>query len=203
MLTCSIFQCSGTAPCDWCIKHNLACRIDESTDSRRKIHIKRKIDSLEGDRDVLTRILDSLRNSGVTRMRSLLQLIRSNASVEELQLFVDDRLEGASTLDSAVEDDEVHISDQSIFKIPRRVLNAKRLADQPVFRVPAKPWTRVTDDDDFVSHLISLYFTWRHACFPCIDRELFIRDMKAAKLNSQFCSPFLVNAILADACVSC
>ncbi|PWY81630.1 C6 transcription factor [Aspergillus sclerotioniger CBS 115572] len=193
-------RCSGTAPCDWCASRDLPCSIDEATDSRRKINIKRKIDSLEGDRDVLTRILDSLRSSGLTRTRSLLQLIRSNASLEELQLFVDDQLQIANTLGSTVEDDEVQMSDESIFKIPRRVLNPKRLADQPVFRVPAKPWTRVTDDDDFVSHLISLYFTWRHACFPCIDRDLFIRDMKAAKLKSQFCSPFLVNAILADAC---
>ncbi|RAK99904.1 C6 transcription factor [Aspergillus ibericus CBS 121593] len=193
-------RCSGTAPCDWCTKHNLACRIDESTDSRRKINIKRRIESLEGDCDVLTRILESLRNSGVTRMRSLLQLIRSNASLEELRLFVDDRLANARTLDSALEDDEVPMPDDTVFKIPRRVMDIKRLADQPVFRVPAKPWTRVTDDDDFVSHLISLYFTWRHSCFPCIDRDLFIRDMRAAKLSSLFCSPFLVNAVLADAC---
>ncbi|PYI01575.1 C6 transcription factor [Aspergillus sclerotiicarbonarius CBS 121057] len=199
-LTLHILQCSGTAPCDWCTKHNLACRIDESTDSRRKIHIKRKIESLESDRDVLTRVLESLRNSGVTRMHSLLQLIRSNASLGELQLFVDDRLENARTADSALEDDEVQMPDDSVFKIPRRVMNVKRLADQPIFRVPAKPWTRVTDDDDFVSHLISLYFTWRHSCFPCMDRVPFIRDMKAAKLSSRFCSPFLVNAVLANSC---
>ncbi|GKZ70426.1 hypothetical protein AnigIFM50267_006071 [Aspergillus niger] len=191
-------RCSGTAPCDSCVKHDLECNIDEATDSRRKIHLKRKIDSLEGDRDLFVQVLEILRNGGVTRVHSLLQLIRSNASLEELQLFCEDKLNATSTLDSTV--DEVRLSDEFVVKIPRRVLNIKRLADQPVFRVPAIPWTRITDDDHFVSHLISIYFTWRYPCFPCLDQNLFIRDMKTAKLSSQFCSPFLVNAILADAC---
>lgn len=146
-------------------------------------------------------VLEILRNGGVTRVHSLLQLIRSNPSLEELQLFVEDKLKDISALDSTI--DEVRLSDEFVVKIPRRVLNIKRLADQPVFRVPAIPWTRITDDDHFVSHLVSLYFTWRYPCFPCLDQDMFIRDMKTAKLSSQFCSPFLVNAILADACVSC
>ncbi|CAK38170.1 uncharacterized protein An03g02000 [Aspergillus niger] len=191
-------RCSGTAPCNSCVKHDLECNIDEATDSRRKIHLKRKIDSLEGDRDLFVQVLEILRNGGVTRVHSLLQLIRSNASLEELQLFCEDKLNATSTLDSTV--DEVRLSDEFVVKIPRRVLNIKRLADQPVFRVPAIPWTRITDDDHLVSHLISIYFTWRYPCFPCLDQNLFIRDMKTAKLSSQFCSPFLVNAILADAC---
>ncbi|OJJ70415.1 hypothetical protein ASPBRDRAFT_619916 [Aspergillus brasiliensis CBS 101740] len=191
-------RCSGTAPCDLCVKHDLECNIDEATDSRRKIHLKRKINSLEGDRDLFVQVLETLRNGDITRVQSLLQLIRSNVSLEELQLFIEDKFEAASTLDSTV--DEAPLSNGFIVKIPRRVLNIKRLADQPVFRVPAIPWTRITDDDDFVSHLISLYFTWRYPCFPCLDQEVFIRDMKTARLNSRFCSPFLVNAILADAC---
>ncbi|GFN20833.1 hypothetical protein AtubIFM55763_002646 [Aspergillus tubingensis] len=191
-------RCSGTAPCDSCVKHDLECNIDEATDSRRKINLKRKIDSLEGDRDLFVQVLEILRNGGVTRVHSLLQLIRSNPSLEELQLFVEDKLKDISALDSTI--DEVRLSDEFVVKIPRRVLNIKRLADQPVFRVPAIPWTRITDDDHFVSHLVSLYFTWRYPCFPCLDQDMFIRDMKTAKLSSQFCSPFLVNAILADAC---
>lgn len=34
-----------------------------------------------------------------------------------------------------------------------------------------------------------------------IDRDLFIADMQGGDLNSRFCSPFLVNALLAVACV--
>ncbi|GKZ83102.1 hypothetical protein AnigIFM56816_008184 [Aspergillus niger] len=143
-------RCSGTAPCDSCVKHDLECNIDEATDSRRKIHLKRKIDSLEGDRDLFVQVLEILRNGGVTRVHSLLQLIRSNASLEELQLFCEDKLNATSTLDSTV--DEVRLPDEFVVKIPRRVLNIKRLADQPVFRaysdfaeaceVPNDPSTR-------------------------------------------------------------
>lgn len=83
----------------------------------------------------------------------------------------------------------------------RRILDAKRLSDIPRFQVPARPWTTVVSDNDFVSHLISLWFTWSHPFRNWIDKELFVRDMQAGSLSARFCSPFLVNIILADACV--
>jgi hypothetical protein len=83
----------------------------------------------------------------------------------------------------------------------RRILDAQRASVEPLFRLPAAPWTTVTDDDEHVSHLISLWFTWVHPFYYWIDRELFLRDMQSGSLDSKFCSPFLVNAILADACV--
>jgi hypothetical protein len=83
----------------------------------------------------------------------------------------------------------------------RRVLDARRLSDDPLWEVPANPWTDVTDDDAFVSHLVSLWFTWYHPSFSYLDRDLFIKDMQSGDVeNSLYCSPFLVNAILADAC---
>jgi hypothetical protein len=90
----------------------------------------------------------------------------------------------------------------------KRVIRAKpepkqlQLSDIALFRVPAHPWTSVTEDDDFVSHLISLWFTWAHPFLNWIDRDLFIREMQTGSIDSDFCSPFLVNIILADACVS-
>ena len=84
----------------------------------------------------------------------------------------------------------------------RSVMDIKRLTDTPVFRVPAKPWTSVTDDDEFVSHLISLWFTWSQPFYNWVDREVFLANMKSGNIDSQFCSPFLVNCILCEACVS-
>lgn len=75
-------------------------------------------------------------------------------------------------------------------------------SDIPTWKVPAKPWTKITDDDDFVSHLISLWFTWYHPYFNWIDRDMFIRDMQLGNpQTAKYCSQFLVNIILADACV--
>jgi hypothetical protein len=70
------------------------------------------------------------------------------------------------------------------------------------YKVPAKPWTNVTDDDDLVSHLVSLYMTWDYPFYAFFDRKSLIEAMQQGNLNSDFCSPFLVNALLANACVS-
>lgn len=83
----------------------------------------------------------------------------------------------------------------------RMVMSIQSLSDEPLFDLPAKPWTEVTEDDHFVSHLVSLYFTWEHAACHVIDREVFLEDMKNGELDSQCCSPLLVNALLATACV--
>lgn len=68
-------------------------------------------------------------------------------------------------------------------------------------KVPAYPWTSVTSSDDLVSHLISIWFTWIHPWWQWIDKSLFLEAMTNRDLSSPFCTPCLVNMILADACV--
>ena len=80
-------------------------------------------------------------------------------------------------------------------------ITLERLVDIPLFQVPAKPWTDASDSDDHVSHLISLYFTWDHPCCQLVDQTVFLRDVKSGDLNSEYCTPFLVNIILAMASV--
>lgn len=82
-------------------------------------------------------------------------------------------------------------------------ITLENLVDIPLFQVPAKPWTDVSDSDDHVSHLISLYFTWDHPCCQLVDQTIFLRDMKSGDLSSEYCTPFLVNIILAMASVCC
>lgn len=88
--------------------------------------------------------------------------------------------------------------DQCEHRSQRQILDVNRLTDIPLWKVPAKSWTKITDDDDFVSHSISLWFTWTHAYMNRINRDLFIRDMRSGVKNSNYRSPFLVNIILAD-----
>ncbi|KAF7165757.1 hypothetical protein CNMCM5623_009836 [Aspergillus felis] len=73
------------------------------------------------------------------------------------------------------------------------------LCEEPILFAPAKPWTTVTDSDRLVSHLLSLYFTWDYPCYTWFDQHLFLADMIAGQ--SRFCSPLLVNAVLANACL--
>jgi len=121
-----------------------------------------------------------------------MQLIRSEASVTEIIQLA------KSTL--AAVDFRNGQHDES--RTRRAVMSIAALTDEPPIRVPAKPWTNVTDDDHFVSHLVSVFFIWHHSMYPSLDQDLFVREMNSKNLNSQFCSPLLVSAILTAACVS-
>ena len=61
-----------------------------------------------------------------------------------------------------------------------------------------EPWTNVTDDQDFVEHLLNVYFTWQHSFFQSFPEALFRADMAAGR--TKYCSSLLVNAICASAC---
>lgn len=84
--------------------------------------------------------------------------------------------------------------------ISHGVFSIARLTDSPTYDVPAGPWTKVTDDDQLVSHLISLWATWDHLFRDGIILEPFLQDMRSRRLDAKFCSPFLVNCLLAAAC---
>ncbi|PYI09547.1 hypothetical protein BO78DRAFT_394770 [Aspergillus sclerotiicarbonarius CBS 121057] len=202
-------KCRGDPPCQHCVANGIPCLVDEMADMRRKYAMKRKLERLEQAEETLLRLIDALRESESKRLAQLLNLIRSNASFEELQIFLEQQLTGQeiemspelrelqSQISRPSEDEEERSSTHS--RAPRRVLDVRRLADSPVYRVPAKPWTRVTDDDDLVSHLISLWLTWTYPFFDWLDKDAFLDDMRAGNVQCQFCSPFLVNAILSEA----
>ena len=82
-----------------------------------------------------------------------------------------------------------------------QIMDIRYLCSSAPYRVPAKPWTSVTDDDDLVSHLVSLYLVWDYPFFAFFDSKTFVRHMAMGNTESDFCSPFLVNALLANACV--
>lgn len=146
-----------------------------------------------------------LRETDVTCAVQMLNLVRSHASMEEIRAFLDDIMKRArieKTPEILKTLMEVQKLDQMPRETSRRRLNDQTLEEMVLFRVPAEPWTTVTSDSTFVSHLISLWFTWSHPYLNWIDRDLFIRDMQSGNPDAKFCSPFLVNVILADACVS-
>lgn len=148
------------------------------------------MDELHAKAEALDAVLDSLRSLDDTSVQELLQLIRSQASVTEITQLARNILAS------------VDFRNEHRDSTRRAVMSIAALTDEPPIRVPAKPWTDVTDDDYFVSHLISVFFTWHHQACPAVDRDIFVREMNSKSLNSQFCSPLLVNAILTAACVS-
>ncbi|KAJ6102571.1 hypothetical protein N7486_004998 [Penicillium sp. IBT 16267x] len=60
-------------------------------------------------------------------------------------------------------------------------------------------WTRVTEDDLLISHLLTMYFAWHYPFFTILAKDLFYRDLRRG-IPSQYCSALLVNAMLALGC---
>lgn len=151
-----------------------------------------------------------IRSADQAQAQRLLGVIRSNASAEEIRGFVDETLaaieaDGKDSREtvSRLEDIRRLIDVEGTNPSYRRkVMDIHYLCDEAPLKVPASPWTSVTDDDDLVSHLISLYLAWDYPFHGFLDGDVLVRHMKAGDTTSELCSPFLVNAVLANACVS-
>jgi hypothetical protein len=85
--------------------------------------------------------------------------------------------------------------------VPRRLNNDRNL-DAPKFSVPAQPWTRLTTDDNFMSQLVSIFVNTSNVYWRYLEEDLFLESMQSGELTAKYCSPFLVNAVCAMACVS-
>ncbi|PSR84446.1 fungal-specific transcription factor domain-domain-containing protein [Coniella lustricola] len=72
------------------------------------------------------------------------------------------------------------------------------LTDLTEVHVPATTWTSISADRAFVQHLLMLYFCWEYPTFASLSKEHFLKDFQAGR--PRFCSPMLVNAILALGC---
>ncbi|PLB49634.1 putative C6 transcription factor [Aspergillus steynii IBT 23096] len=201
-------KCSGTAPCDNCRTFNRQCVFDETLDQRRRVAAKRTADELSYHRDMLNDMLKVMKAENQSYAFRLLEIVRNDASTEEIRAFIDETL--AHFVDA---DKESPLTVQKMKEIRRvidlegagpsfrpQVMDIHYLCGEVPIRVPAKPWTTVTEDPDLVSHLVSLYFTWDYPLHAFLDRDVFLTHMISGNTGSQFCSPFLVNALLANAC---
>ncbi|KAL2793077.1 hypothetical protein BJX66DRAFT_326264 [Aspergillus keveii] len=173
---CRTRRCVGGISCDYCRRTSVACVVDVESDGRKKGALEARLHALRRDHTLLLGLVRTLaENDGETGR--ILNVIQSNASLDEIRDLLEHRRPpGGEAGDEGV------------------------AYNGPLCRVPAQPWTSLTDDSDYVSHLISLYFTWGHPVHTWIERDLFLRDMEAGSIECSFCSPFLVNAILAVAC---
>lgn len=167
----------------------------------------------------------NLRSSPRTRRLLLTLLIQSTASLDEIiitapriaeaQLDIawdspnpraqalKNRSIDAKTIISAVEDMNAwHTRSRSETEnAPSDRSPVERLLVTNTFRVPAKPWTNLTADDALVSHLVTVFLNYPNIYWRYVEEDLFIHSMQRG-VPSELCSPFLVNAICALACLS-
>ncbi|GIJ98675.1 hypothetical protein Aspvir_000793 [Aspergillus viridinutans] len=199
-------KCSGRPPpCTSCKITDAECVFDESLDLRRKVAAKRNLEELSYYRSLLFALLESLRNPDETELNKILDHIRGSPSLNSIAAIV-----GGPTIDpSDVSSEDLkggsdESSSQAGSQEPAYIdmhsrITLEKLCDIPLVQVPAKPWTAVTDDGQLVSHLVSLYFTWDNPLVQIVDQKVFLEHMKAGKTDSEFCTPLLVNSVLAMA----
>ncbi|UPX18840.1 Nitrogen assimilation transcription factor nit-4 [Ascochyta rabiei] len=76
----------------------------------------------------------------------------------------------------------------------------------PQLEDPYCSWTTVTSDPELVQHLIRMYFCWHYSFFATLSKDLFLHEFQAGKpppgspRKMQYCTPLLVNAMLALGC---
>ncbi|KAK6362510.1 hypothetical protein LTS17_012792 [Exophiala oligosperma] len=160
---------------------------------------KEKVEELESDQRMLSDLMEAIRNGEKGQVENLVGVIRTTTSNEQVSSYI------ATNFPRAVEEGPPNKASLETCRQPpqspaNRLFKAPFRIAIPLFKVPAKPWTTVTDDDGLVSHLLSLWFTWRHWCYPFIDRDTFVSAMQSGHETDGICTAALVNMILADAC---
>ncbi|KAF4215306.1 hypothetical protein CNMCM6805_005459 [Aspergillus fumigatiaffinis] len=199
-------KCSGRPPpCKSCKTADAECVFDESLDLRRKVAAKRNLEELSYYRSLLYALLESLRNSDETELNKILDHIRGSPSLNSIAAIVAGPTIDPSDVSSedlkggSEESSSQAGSQEPVYLDIHSRITLEKLCDIPLVQVPAKPWTAVTDDGQLVSHLVSLYFTWDNPLVQIVDQKVFLEHMKAGMTNSEFCTPLLVNSVLAMA----
>lgn len=170
---------------------------------------KRTAHELDYHRDLLNDIIKLIQEASETRSEELIKIIRRKAPADELRSYIDETLSALGSDPSTDRETVARLEDtRSLMSVESespafrsKVMDINYLCDEALFKVPGHPWTAVTDDSELVSHLISLYFTWDYPFLRFLDRDVFLRQMQSGDLSSEFCTPYLVNAMLSNACV--
>jgi hypothetical protein len=105
-----------------------------------------------------------------------------------------------------------HVFEEPWKETQYRYAEDRVFIDLPGHTLPISRWTTVSNDDKLLSHLLMLFWTWDTICSRVIiDRTILEEDLKSLDPSSPswsppamllFCSPFLINALLAVSCVS-
>ncbi|KAL4924206.1 uncharacterized protein BDV17DRAFT_284853 [Aspergillus undulatus] len=190
-------RCTGTAPCRNC-RQRLAAHGSQADGESNDPNYHRQL---------LSHIFELIQSRDGPGIQPLIELIRHGATFPEVRCYLDQVMTGTPTPEKASSLNLQNARLRAGYEVESRapafrskVMDVHYLCDFAPVKVPAKPWTTVTDDDALVSHLISLYFTWDYPFYAFVDREILVKHMQMGNLQSDFCSPLLVSALLANAC---
>ena len=203
-------KCDGGVPsCSTCTAvYHTECVYDIDSDHRRKAALKRDIATLRERNGALGVIVASIRTSTDSEVADIVQQIRADENLEAIADSINKNMTlpcrsnshtlegdlsdvmGKRTLDGSGE--TRHFGHTSSLGL---VSDGEQLSRNYTV---SNAWTTVTRDTGFVGHLMELYFCWQHPFYVVLSKECFVHDM--SKGRSKYCSPLLVNALLAIAC---
>ncbi|KAI9790435.1 MAG: hypothetical protein M1835_000964 [Candelina submexicana] len=178
-------------------------------DHRRKGALKRDIESLRERNGALGIIVAALRTSCDSKVSDILHQLRADEDLEVIAKSVGQSVRSVAAPElMSLEGDLSNLlgkpgtatgGETRHFGLTSSLSLAPEGDDTPQrAHAPTESWTRVTQDSELVGHLMGLYFSWLHPFFTLFSSECFLHDMACGRIK--YCSPLLVNALLALAC---
>lgn len=216
-VTCSPLlasQCDGGLPsCSTCTAvYKTECAYD--SEPGRRAAPKRDSASLQDRNGVADIIVASIRALPESDVADIVQQIRSDEDLEALAeslrktVTLSHRNEAQTSL--TLEHDfsdmigqgllansghATHFGATSCLGMVKNEDDPPRLSDIPTARAL---WTDVTNDNQFIQHLLRLYFTWSHPFYSILHVDAFYNDMIIGR--NKYCCVLLVNSLCAYAC---
>jgi hypothetical protein len=148
--------------------------------------LKRRYDRVETERDQLQELFNKIREQPDAEAYEIFRRLRTSAN--PLHVFRD--LQQADLLLPNPDPVSQLVGNPHVARIDSEALKWSAL------KLRARPWTTVASDG-LVSSLVSSFFAWDGSHLtPFVDMKTFIKAMNGGNVAlTEFCSPFLVNAI--------
>ncbi|OCL04980.1 hypothetical protein AOQ84DRAFT_299807 [Glonium stellatum] len=215
--------------CSQCIARDGSCLYDMTDEQRRLTFLRDNVEHLEEEKGALENLAYTLQNGTEEQVAEILNRLRSHEDIHQIAQSLSGGRFSAEQGESSVSgpssgcelkphtllqvlstrDFEVtpgieadYSSREQMFGLVKGTgTHADDPGRAPDAHTPLmnQPWTSVTDDYEFIEHLLSLYFSWQHSFFQSFPEKLFREDMVTGR--TKYCSRLLVNAICAAGCL--
>ena len=186
------------------------CSYDPDNDHRRKGTLRKEIRELQARIDEQSTILDAIRTGSEADVDDVIQLIRTNPdepyesiaeSIKKMSL-TSSKKSDIPTLERELAEFGKSTDKAGETRHYGHTSHLTLIGSEEVKPVIASDqigtWTMATTDGELVKHLLSLYFAWSHPFYTLFPEEVFWYGLSNKK--PKYCSPMLVNAMLALAC---
>ncbi|OHE98232.1 hypothetical protein CORC01_06429 [Colletotrichum orchidophilum] len=190
-------KCDGARPtCHGCASSNTPCAYPLAEGISQREAQKRKLSSISAAHEKSQRVLELLRASHDDGADDILKQLQGSDDIEEaIQSIADASLLLPNNLGRY---------SQCFDELTDSSTTARDSLVSPSDEImPVSCWTKISQDDKALTHLVNSFWIWDNTLSHLVDRDLLVSSLAFTDGNTtfseygQFCSPLLVNAILA------